>query len=553
MAAVRILEMGGNAIDAGVAAGMCINVLQPDMTNIGGVAPIVLYDATEGAAHTISGLGTYPAAISREFYISKCNGDIPPGVLRSVMPSAIDAWMTALRLYGTMTFAEVAAPAIALAEDGFSAYYFFCENTEDDAEILTQWPTTAEIYLPGGRAPRVGERFVQRDLGTMLRMLIEAEQGAAHRGREAAIQAARDRFYKGDIAERIADFFAEQGGLLTLDDLKAFSVEVEDPVTIDYRGYTINACGPWCQGPVVPEALKILEGYDLASLGQNSADSVHLIAQALNAAFADRHHYIGDPRFVDVPIQGLTHPDYAAEWRDRISREKAFPGMPEPGNAWKYQPNGGASRARAYTAPSPLSARTEPDTSYLCIVDEAGNAFSATPSDGVSGSPVIPGLGFIVSGRGNQAWLDADHPAAIEPGKRPRLTPNPGLILKDGKVYAPYGTPGGDVQPQAMTQLVVNLIDYGMDPQAAVEAPRVASYNYPATDHPHAYTPAILRAEARYPKDVLAELSRRGHNVELWPDLTPKAGSLCTVVVDRERGFMTGGADLRRISYAIGW
>ena len=552
-AAVRMLEQGGNAIDAGVAAGLCINVLQSDMTNIGGVAPIILYSARDHALRTISGLGSWPQNVEREYFLRECGGDIPPGVHRCVMPAAIDSWLTALRLYGTLPLSEVAAPAIELAQNGFAGYHFFCSNIEADADILAQWPTTAAIYLPNGRPPRVAERFVQADLAKTLNMLVEAEQGARSDGREGAIQAARDRFYKGDIAERIARFFGEQGGFLTLDDLKNFSVDVEEPIGITYRGYEIYGCRPWCQGPVAPEALKILEGYDLVSMGHNSADALHLIIQALNAAFADREHYYGDPKFVDVPIDGLLSADYAATWRDRIRMDQAFQGMPDPGNAWDFQSGSANGTGRAYHAPSAFNARVEPDTSYVCIVDEQGNSFSATPSDGVSGSPVIPGLGFIVSGRGKQSWLDPAHPSAIAPGKRPRLTPNPGMIMRDGRVFAPYGSPGSDVQPQAMVQLAVDLIDFGLEPQAAVEAPRVASYSYPRSDHPHPYAPAAVSAESRLSPDVLKELANRGHQVNPWPAYTPRAGSLCTVVVDDDHGFLIGAADPRRISYAFGW
>jgi gamma-glutamyltranspeptidase / glutathione hydrolase len=383
-------------------------------------------------------------------------------------------------------------------------------------------------------------------------MLIEAESGAAHLGRETALRVARDRFYKGDIAERIAAFHAEQGSWLTLDDLKAFSVEVEEPLSIKYRGYDFYGCQPWCQGPVALQVLSILEGYDLRSLGQNSADTLHLVLEALKAAFADRERYYGDPRFVDVPTAGLLHPDYAAEWRGRISLDRAFPGMPEPGDPRRYAGDG-LALAGAYRAPVPSNGLVEPDTSYLCVVDEQGNVFSATPSDGGGASPIIPGLGFIVSGRGVQSWLDPEHPSAIAPRKRPRLTPSPGLIMRDGAVFAPFGTPGLDVQPQAMVQLAVNLIDFGMEPQAAIEAPRVASYSFPASSHPHPYSPGLVRAEGRLAAETLAELARRGHKVESWGDFAAQAGALCTIVADQERGFLTGAADPRRMAYAMGW
>jgi gamma-glutamyltranspeptidase / glutathione hydrolase len=551
-AATRMLEQGGNAIDAGVAAGLCINVLQPDMTNLGGVAPIMLYRADEGAVRTISGLGWWPRATEREYFARECGGAIPTGVRRCVMPAAADAWLTALGRYGTLPLATVAAPAIALAEGGFATYNFLRENIAAEAEGIARWPSSAAVFLPGGRPPAVGERFAQPDLGRTLRMLVEAEEGARGQGREAAIRAARDRFYRGDIAERIAAFHAEGGSWLTLDDLREFSVEVEEPLSVRYRGYEVYGCRPWCQGPVALEALAILEGYDLAALGHNSAGALHLILEALKAAFADRERFYGDPRFVEVPVAGLLHRDYAAEWRGRISAERATPGMPEPGDPWRFAGDG-LTRAGAYRAPVAAAGPVEPDTSYLCVIDEWGNAFSATPSDGGGASPVIPGLGFIVSGRGIQSWLDPDHPSAIAPGKRPRLTPNPGLIMRDGAVYAPYGTPGLDVQPQAMVQLVVNLLDFGMEPQAAIEAPRVASYSFPASSHPHPYDPGLVRAEGRIAPDVLADLARRGHRVERWADWSAQAGALCTIVADRERGFLTGAADPRRMAYAMGW
>jgi gamma-glutamyltranspeptidase/glutathione hydrolase len=553
MAAVRILERGGNAIDAGVAAGMCINILQPDMTNLGGVAPVMLYSARDNEVRTISGLGSWPASVRREYFVEECGGKIPSGVKNAVMPAAIDSWLTALKLYGTMPLADVAAPAIALAEDGFTAYDFFCANIQADVERVSQWPSTAAIFLQRGAAPAVGDRVVQQDAANLLRMLVEAETGALGQGREAAIAAARDRFYKGDIAERIAAFFAESGGFLTLDDLRSFSVEVETPVSVRYRGYDVCSCRPWCQGPVAAEALAILEGYDLVDMGHNSAAALHVIIEALDAAFADRERYYGDPKFIDVPIDGLLDPGYAASWRDRIDPHQAFTGMPEPGDPWRYQPQAVGAAGGTWREPRPFAARVDPDTSYLCVVDEQGNAFSATPSDGVTNTPIVPGLGIIVSGRGGQSWLDPEHPSAIAPGKRPRLTPSPGMIMKDGRVFAPYGTPGNDVQPQAMVQLAINLIDFGMDPQAAVEAPRVASFNYPRSSHPHPYSPNLVNAESRIPSQVLQSLREMGHLVEPWPEWEPRAGSLCAVVADPDRGTLTGAADPRRLAYAIGW
>jgi gamma-glutamyltranspeptidase/glutathione hydrolase len=552
MAAARLLEAGGNAIDAGVAAGLCLNVVLPEFTNLGGVAPIILYSARDDEVRTISGLGTWPSAISPDYFTTECGGEMPLGVQRSVVPAAVDAWLTALRDFGTRSLAEVAAPAIGLAADGFPVYPLLRSNLAASAETLARWPVSASVFLPGGRLPEVGERLIQSDLARTLQLLVEAEAANRHQGREAAIQAARDRFYKGDIAEQIAAFVAAEGGFLTRDDLAAFSVDVEPAVRTSYRGYDVLGCGPWCQGPVVLEALTILEGYDLRSLGQGSADVLHLILEALKAAFADRERYYGDPKFVDVPLGGLLDRDYAATWRERIDPQRAVSGMPTPGDPWSFESQS-RSDLPPFQAPQPLAAPAKPDTSYLCVVDEDGNAFSATPSDGIGTTPLVPGLGFLVSDRGVQSRLDPRHPSAIAPGKRPRLTPNPGLIMRDGRVVAPYGTPGGDVQPQAMVQFVVNLIDFAMEPQAAIEAPRVASYSFPDSFHPHAYQPDVVMAESRLPTAVLDELRRRGHDVQLWPDWAAAAGSLCAAVVDREHETFLGAADPRRVAYALGW
>jgi gamma-glutamyltranspeptidase/glutathione hydrolase len=551
-ASVRILEAGGNAFDAGVAGALALNVVQPEFTNLGGVAPIILYSARDNEVRTISGLGRWPQAISQEYVDANWGDEMPAGIQRTVTPAAADAWLTALKRYGTKTLAEVAAPAIDLAENGFPVYPILNSTMTAFAVTMAQYPTTASVFLPQGRPPKVGERLVQRELATTLRMLVEAEAEHAHLGREGAIQAARDRFYTGDIAERIAAFVTEQGGLLTTEDLASFAVTVESPLSVTYRGYEVFACRPWCQGPVVLQTLRILEGYDLAALGHNSADTLHLILDALKAAFADRERYYGDPDFVDVPIEGMLHPDYAAGWRERIALDRAFPEMPEPGDPWSF--NGQGERADTSRLPQgdfELSAAR--DTSYLCVVDAEGNAFSATPSDGVGDAGLVPGLGFMVSDRGTQSWLDPNHPSSILPGKRPRLTPSPGLVMKDGKLIGPYGTPGGDVQPQAMVQFLVNLIDFGMDPQAAIEAPRVATYSFPDSFSPHTYSPGLVKAESRIPESVTDELIRRGHTVERWDEFVRAAGSLCAVIVDEEDGALLGAADPRRTGYAMGW
>jgi gamma-glutamyltranspeptidase / glutathione hydrolase len=550
-AAYRILEAGGNAIDAGVAAGLCINVTQADLTNIGGVAPILTYMADSGTVESISGLGCWPKAANIEFFVRQQGGRIRKGVQRCVMPAAIDAWLTTLERHGTMRFADVAAPAIELADDGFPMHDVMLDilSTPSALEGMRQWPTTRSVFLPDGHPIPLGARVVQKDLAQTLRLLAEAESGAG--SREAGIRAARERFYTGDIAERMVRFTQEQGGWLTMQDLAEFHVDVEEPIKTTYRGYEVYACGPWCQGPVVLQTLNILEQYDLAGQDRFSAAVYHLILEALKAAFADRDRYYGDPRFVDVPIAGLLSKAYAKQWQERIDPALASPGMPEPGDAWSFAARQTQQQSR-WKYPSPSDGEVEPDTSYVCVVDRWGNAFSATPSDGVTGSPLVEGLGFIISSRGMQSWLDSDHPSCLAPGKRPRLTPAPGLILKDGKLFMPYGTPGNDMQPQAMVQFLVNVIDYQMNPQQAADAPRCATFSFPRSSDPHPYTPGLCHLESRLDPSVPETLLRMGHKLRVWPAWTKAAGSLGAIQVDREHGVLHGAADPRRMAYAIG-
>lgn len=550
-AGVRILEAGGNAFDAGVAAGLCLNVVQADMTNLGGVAPICLYDAKTGTVRTISGLGWWPAATDMEVFHTQYGGRIDGGIHDCVMPAAADAWLLALETYGTMPLAEVAAPAIELAESGFPMHHVMAGSFTNPVwrDMVLGRPSTRAVFAgPDGRLPEIGEQVVQKDLGRTLRRLVEAESGAASRA--AGIRAARDRFYTGDIAAEMVAFIQGAGGWLSMEDLAEFRVEIEDPVSVNYRGFDVYACDAWCQGPVVPMALNILEGYDVRSMGACSADTYHLVIEVLKAAFADRERYFGDPRFVSVPIDGLLAKEYGGQWRQRLSLETAAPGMPEPGDPWPFSSR--TPGETSWTFPAPHDGPTYPDTSYLCVVDSEGNAFSATPSDGVVTGPVVPGLGFCVSARGSQSWLDPAHPAAVGPRRRPRLTPSPGMVMKDGRLVMPYGTPGNDVQPQAMVQFLVNFIDFEMNIQAAIEAPRCATYSFPRSSDPHPYQPGLAHLEDRAGADVLDGLRRRGHDIHPWPSWVGEAGSLAGIYVDHDAGVLHAGADPRRIAYAFG-
>ena len=553
-AGYRILEQGGNAVDAGVAAGIAINVTLPSATNFGGVAPIAIYDAVSDEVITISGLGRWPRAANIEYFNQHHGGQIPTGVLRTVVPAAPDAWITAIAKYGTMTFEQVVTPALELAEQGFPVSAYLSEGlqtTEDDHEGgVAMWPSTREIYMPRGRTPRPGEILVQADLARTFRRLIEAERGASHQGREAALRAARDRFYTGDIAEEMIAFSDSQGGWITMEDLAEFSVKIEPPVSGQFRDYTVYTCDAWCQGPVVAQTVQMLEDDDLAAMGHNSTEYIHLVSQALNLAYADRHAYYGDPDLVDVPIDGLLSKGYTRSRRDDVDMTDAFPEMPEPGNPWPYQ---GFSRngAPAVAMAGATGGRMQ-DTSYVCAVDRWGNAFSATPSDPLAPSPIVPGLGIQMSSRGSQTWLDPEHPSSLQPWKRPRLTPNPAIAFKDGKLLMPFGTPGGDTQCTSMVQLFLNIAVHGMNPQKAIEEPRFATWNFPNSFWPHTYFPGRLDLEGRIDAATAAELVGLGHDVHVLDDWTPTGGAMTAIMVDHESGVLSGGADPRRDSYAVG-
>jgi gamma-glutamyltranspeptidase/glutathione hydrolase len=550
MAALRILEAGGNAVDAGVAAGICLGVVHPDIVSFAGVAPIIVYDAGRREVSTISGLGVWPRRATLAFFRERCGGDMPEGLLRTVVPAAPDAWITALERFGTLGFAEVAQPAIELARDGFPLGPFVAGIIREHEAAYRRWPTSAPIFLPGGRPPAVGERFVQADLARTLTYLADEDRAARARGRLAGLGAARAAFYEGDVAATIVRYHAAEGGLLTREDLRNFRVGVEPPRRAAFAGHEVVTCGFWCQGPVLLQMLQILDAVDLRALGHNSPDYVHTVAEGMKLAFADREAYYGDPRHVDVPADGLLDPAYGRRQARRIAPARAWPAMPPPG-----EPAGAGATTRPSLAPAPGEPGTGSETlgtSYVAVVDRHGNAFSATPSDVSTDTPIVPGTGLAVSSRGSQGWLEAGHPSAVAPGKRPRLTPSPAMLLgPHGSVLA-FGTPGGDVQAQAMLQVLLNLLVFGMSPQAAVETPRFATQSFPDSFWPHRYFPGRLTLEGRIPEAVAAALGARGHAVHRWTDWEWRAGGVCLARVDAQ-GVRWAAADPRRDSYAMAW
>ncbi|HLQ06031.1 MAG TPA: gamma-glutamyltransferase family protein [Verrucomicrobiae bacterium] len=546
-AGAAVFQRGGNAIDAGVAAGIALNVLERHLTDFGGVAPIVLFQPGMSGPETIDGLGRWPMSLTLAEYRKRHGDDMPIGVARSVTPAACDAWLTALARHGRLTLAEVLAPNIELAE-GFPVYPRLARAIAMLEERLRQWPSSLKVFLPNGRAPRVGEVLIQKDLAELLKRLVTIEKANAAKGRAAAIMAARDAIYTGDIARQIVDSQKRNGGAIDAEDLASYRVKLEPPAHTTYRGIDVYACGPWSQGPLVPMTLNLLEGYDIASLGPASLDYLHRYTEAFKLAAADREGFFGDPDQVDVPIRGMLDKAYADERRRMINDHRAAPELPEPGDPWRYEGRTGPAGYR----PRVASGVGAPDTSYCCAMDAEGNAFSATPSDPGLGAPLVEGLGIIVSTRGAQLWTTPGHPSAIAPGKRPRLTPNPALLMKDGRALMPFGCPGEDAQCQAMVQTVCNVVDFGMNLQAAIEAPRVISRSFPWTFHPHAYEPGVLCVEGRIAREVRDALAEKGHAIRDWPDMTPGAAGMCAIR-ELEPGTLEGGADPRRESYAIGW
>ncbi|HEX8012262.1 MAG TPA: gamma-glutamyltransferase [Casimicrobiaceae bacterium] len=545
-AAFTVLEAGGNAVDAGVAAGIALGVLQSDLVNVAGVAPIMIYLARTREVVTISGLGTWPGAVTTDYFVRRCNGAIPEGILRTVVPAAPDAWITALERFGTMSFGECASAAIRFATEGFPMYPLMAEMIATHAEDYRRWPSSAAIYLPQGRPPRPGEIFVQRDLGSTLQYLADQEKAASAKGRAAGLQAARDAFYRGDVAQAIVAYHRRNGGLMIANDLVRFRVAIEPPVRTRFGELEVYACGPWCQGPALLEMLNILAGIDLEAMGHDSVDYAHALTEAIKLAFADRERYLGDPRFVDVPVETLLSAEYAATRRASLRYDRAWPGLPPAGDIPGYE-------ARQAPVPSQQRAPAGADTSHVSVIDREGNVFAATPSDPSYDTPVIPGTGLCPSSRGSQSWADPTHSSCVAPGKRPRLTPMAALaILPDGSPM-PIGTPGGDVQAQAILQVLLNMALFDMNAQQAVEAPRFACYSFPDSFEPHAYSPALLYVENRVPQAVRDGLAARGHEVADWPAFVWRAGAVCVQRADRASGVICAGADPRRPCYAVGW
>ena len=550
LAAFEALENGGNAIDAGVAAILTLGVVYSDQVSVAGVAPMIVRLAETGEIVTIAGVGGWPRALDPDAFIDRHGGAIPLGVRRTVVPAAPDACIQALERWGTMTFHDVAARAVRYAAEGFPRHQVMLDYVQKHADEFRHWPENVAIWMPGGTVPAPGERLVQADLGRALQFLCDEERAAGD-DRMAGLAAVRRAFYRGDIASQILAHQREHDGLLAADDLESFRCQIVPSVSRRFRfndeEVEVHTCGAWCQGPFLLEALSIAEAAGVGTLEHGADAYLHALAETLKLTFADREGYLGDPDFVDVPLDTLTGSAYAAERSKAIDPRKAAPGMPPPGRIPGHAP---------YVAPvAPCSAPIgpSPDTSIVCVIDREGNGLCSTPSDTSWDTPVVPGTGLAVSSRGDQSRAVRGHPSCLAPGKRPRLTPNPCFALSPGRWIMPFGTPGGDTQIQANLQTLLNHLVFGMGLQDAVEAPRLVTHSHPDSFAPHAAHPGLVTLEGRIDEATGGRLAARGHRIERLDDWSHWTGGVCAVRKDLETGAIEGAADPRRMSRALGW
>ena len=546
-AGAKVLEAGGNAIDAGVAAGIALGVVHSDQVQFSGVAPMLIYLAEKDEVISIAGLGHWPKSANLSLFENQYNGTIPLGLLRTVVPAAPDAWITVLKNYGTMSFGEVASSAIKYAREGITVHPTMSKFLSRYQENYRMWPSNSNIWQKNGRPLEVGDLLIQTDLAASIQFMADQEAAAMKDGREKGLKAARDAFYIGDIAREIVKYHKENDGLMTADDMASYRTPIEKPLSINFRGTEVYSCRPWCQGPVLLQMLNMLNDIDLKAMGHNSTNYIHYLAETIKLSFADRERYYGDPNFVDVPVEKLLSSEFARQRQEQIDLQKAWSKMPPAGEIEGF---GGISLRSKINSDASFS---EPDTSYTCTMDKHGNVCSITPSDVSFESPVIPGLGFCPSARGSQSFAVRGHASEIAPGKRPRLTPNPAMALRRNQFVMPFGAPGGDTQPQGMLQVILNHLVFGMDIQSSIEAPRFSTHSQPNSFEPHESKPGRLAIEEDIGQEIGRKLSDLGHDVEWLTSRSDAVAGVCAISANLETKTITGGADPRRSGRAMGW
>lgn len=556
-AGLRMVSAGGNAVDAAVAAVFAEGVVNPHMCTIGGECPIIVYIHKLQRVLVVNGNTVAPRRASIEAFRERGYDSIPgEGILAAGVPVAFDSVALALQNWGTMTLKDVLRPARDLARDGFPVHEGLAGPTEVEDSIfpnrekfLRDWPSTAKIYLPGNEIPVVGSRLRNTDLAQVFDHLMDVEASASHLGREAAIDRARDAFYRGDIAKKIGTFAHEREGFLDSEDLRTYRARVEAPLHYDFGPYRVFKCPPWSQGLVFLQQLALLKEFDPVALGHNSAQYIHTLVEVAKLVFADREKFYGDPAFVRFPWECLLGDGYVrgrAGLIESTASPHLRPGDPELGRALLE---------RDEKTPCPAPGR---GTIHVATVDAEKNMVSATASGAwISGSPVVEGLGFPLGTRLQMFSLNPSLPNSLRPGKQPRTTLSPGMALSNGNLYLAFGTMGGDRQDQWALQFFLNVAAFKMGLQDAIEAPRFSTTHFPSSFFPHTASPSTIRIEGRIGYDVRRDLQRRGHRIELRPDWIE--GFITSTAVDMGSGTIMGGADPRGEiagvfpSYAMGY
>jgi gamma-glutamyltranspeptidase/glutathione hydrolase len=552
-AGMRMYYNGGNAVDAGVAAMFAATVTEFSHFGMGGEAPILIRTKT-GKVYSIAGVGTMPKLATAEFFRTRrlqageveetdpggLKGVIPvAGLMPALVPGMVDAGLLALREFGTKSFHEAAASAIELA-DGFAIDEMRVGSIAHSREFFELWPTSKAHFLPNGQVPAVGSIFRQPDLARTLRSMAEAEKKALAAGasRQAAIDAVRDYFYRGEIAHKIDAFSKANHGLLRYEDLAAFKLEVEEPVTGTYHGLHVYKPGFWSQGPAMIEALNILDGFNSRPGAFNSPEYIHRTVEALKLAYADRDTYYGDPKFASVPSQVLLSKEYAAERRGQISAKASLDFLPG-------KINGKAGKHPAETATAMIHIDDElmaRDTTCLDTIDRDGMMFSATPSGAWLPSVIAGDTGIPLTERAQSFVLIPGHPNELAGGKRPRVTLSPTLVTQaDGRPFLALSTPGGDDQEQALVQVMLNVTDFGMNAQNALEAPRFQTRHLVASFDNHAWNRGDLMLDERISAVTLSELAERGHHTSQMSRYANGAAPVLIRVLPD--GVMEAGAD----------
>jgi gamma-glutamyltranspeptidase/glutathione hydrolase len=561
-AGMRLFHAGGNAVDAGVATMFAASVTEYSHFGFGGEAPILIRSKT-GKVFAIAGVGTMPKLATAEFYRTRplakfeimqrdpggLSGIVPvSGLMAALVPGMVDAGLLALRELGTKSFADVIAPAVELA-DGTPIDETRVGSIARARQFLEVWPDSKRHWTPEGKVPAVGQVFRQPDLAATLRAMAAVEKKALAGGksRTDAIDAVRDYFYRGEIARKIDAFSRANQGLLRYEDMAAFKLQLEEPVSATYRGYNVYKPGFWSQGPSLIQALNILEGFDMRALGVNSGEYIHRSVEALKLAYADRDTYYGDPRFNKIPVELLSK-EYAAERRKLIVRQASLEFRPGAmgGRTGRHPAESEVARVKIDDA---LMAR---DTTCVDTIDKDGMMFSATPSGAWMPSVIAGETGIPLTQRAQSFLLIPGHPNELAGGKRPRVTLSPTIVTRpDGSPFLALSTPGGDNQDQSLLQLLLNAVEFGFNAQASVEAPRFQTRHLVSSFDNHAWNRGDLLLDERIPPATFNDLMERGHKVQSrsrWA-----SGAAPVMVRMLQDGIIEAGADPYGYRSAAAW